>query len=118
MSRCSFNQIATTLWLLVMTVWSGMRYYRSGHVVYYAGSDAWWVQGGVPMAHYAAGTMSNLAAFGRNLTVVWAQCRRSIAICTAVYVTVMWTSWVYHKAQQRKRKEKVNGVSRLSSHDD
>lgn len=107
MTHRSFNQIATVPWLLVMTVWSGMRYYRSGHVVYYAGSDAWWVQNGVAMAHYDAGTMSNLAALGRNLTVVLAQCRRSIAVCTAIYVAVMWVEMV-----RRKAEEKMHGISK------
>lgn len=69
MPHRSFNQIATVLWLLVMAIWPGMRYYRSGHVVYYAGSDAWRVQNGIAIAHYDAGTMSNLSALGRNLTV-------------------------------------------------
>ena len=67
MSYRSFNRIATALYLTVMTVWSGMRYYRSGHLVYHSGADAWWVQAGVPMAHVSTGAASNLATLGKNL---------------------------------------------------
>lgn len=105
-----FNRIATVLYLSVMTVWSGMRYYRSGHLVYHAGADAWWVQAGVPMAHVSTGAASNLATLGKNLLVVWAQCRRSIALCTAVYAAVMVTAYVHERA-----KENRNGISRISS---
>ena len=34
-----FNRLITVLYLAVMTIWSGMRYYRSGHLVYHAGAD-------------------------------------------------------------------------------
>jgi hypothetical protein len=109
MNYRSFNRLITVLYLSVMTIWSGMRYYRSGHLVYHAESDAWWVQAGVPMAHVSTGAASNLATLGKNLLVVWAQCRRSIALCTAVYVAVMVTAYVREKA-----KENRNGISGIS----
>lgn len=104
-----FKRLTTALYLAVMTIWSGMRYYRSGHLVYRAGADAWWVQDGVPMAHVSTGAASNLATLGKNLLVVWAQCRRSIALCTAVYVAVRVTAYVHEKA-----KENRNGISGIS----
>lgn len=101
MSHRNFNRIATVLYLAVMTVWSGLRYYRSGHMVYYAGADAWWVQNGVPMAHVNAGEATNLSALGKNLLVAWAQCRRSIVLCTAAYAAVITA---YRAFGRRKRK--------------
>ena len=102
-----FNRIATVLYLAVMTIWSGMRYYRSGHLVYHAGADACWVQNGIPMAHVDTGVTSNLAALGKNLLVVWAQCRRSIVLCTAVFVAVLAAARAFWK-RKRKNLEEEN----------
>jgi hypothetical protein len=66
--------------ILVTALWAYWRYHAGGHLVYHAHGDTWWVQNGVPIAHYFGGNYTEKEAFVKNIMVFLKEGKRAIII--------------------------------------
>jgi hypothetical protein len=86
---------------LFTLIWGIYRYISGGHIVYYPHSDAWWVQGGVGMAHFDAGDFNSFQCLMKNIIVFLKEGKRAYIVGIGLICVYCIISFVLSKLQKK-----------------